>query len=308
MDMDTFRGPDSPVAVEGAERPDVSRALWLVKWLLAIPHFIVLAFLAAWAVFAWFWALFAILITGRYPRLAFDYLVGVMRWGWRLSYYLYNVGGTDRYPPFTIADVPDYPARLDVRYPERLSRGLVLVKWWLLAIPHYIILAVLFGFTRPHNNETGQVTTDFNWPGLVPILVLIALIMVLVSGTYPQQVYRVAMGFNRWQLRVAAYSLLMTDEYPPFRLDQGPYEPGGPRLMPLPTTWDDAWPTDDATPPPTPWTPPPPPPSTPQPTPPPAPPQATPASPTPQQPIPPEQTPPASPTREQPPSTPPPPV
>ena len=266
MDMDTFRGPDSPVTVEGAERPDVSRAIWLVKWLLAFPHYIALAFLAVGAVFAWLWALLSILITGRYPRGAFDYLVGVMRWGWRLSYYLYNVGGTDRYPPFTIADVPDYPARLDVRYPERLSRGLVLVKWWLLAIPHYIILAVLFGFTRPHNNdEAGQVATDFNWPGLVPILVLIALIMVLVSGTYPQQVYRVAMGFNRWQLRVAAYSLLMTDEYPPFRLDQGPYEPGGPRLMPLPTTWDDAWPADDAPPPPPPSSPPPPPP---QPTPP----------------------------------------
>ena len=231
MDMDTFRGPDSPVTVEGAERPDASRALWLVKWLLAFPHYIALAFLAVGAVFAWLWALLSILITGRYPRGAFDYLVGVMRWGWRLSYYLYNVGGTDRYPPFTIADVPDYPARLDVRYPERLSRGLVLVKWWLLPIPHYIILAVLFGFTRPHNDEAGQVATDFNWPGLVPILVVIALIMVLVSGTYPQQVYRVAMGFNRWQLRVAAYSLLMTDEYPPFRLDQGPYEPDGPRLL-----------------------------------------------------------------------------
>ncbi|MHA6523616.1 DUF4389 domain-containing protein [Tessaracoccus sp. G1721] len=296
--MDTFRGPDAPVAVEGAERPDVSRALWLVKWILAIPHFIVLAFLAIWAVFAWFWALFAILITGRYPRLAFDYLVGVMRWGWRLSYYLYNVGATDRYPPFTLADVPDYPARLDVRYPERLSRGLVLVKWWLLAIPHYIILAVLFGFSRPHNNEAGQVTTDTNWPGLVPILVLIALIMVLVSGTYPQQVYRVAMGFSRWQLRVTAYTLLMTDDYPPFRLDQGPYEPGGPRLMPLPPTWDDGCPTDDAPPSAQPPFPPPTPPTQPPPSPqPPFPPPTPPAQPPPSaQPPPPTQPPPPPPT------------
>lgn len=266
MDMDTFRGPDSPVTVEGSERPDVSRAVWLVKWLLAFPHYIALAFLAIGAVFAWLWALVSIVITGRYPRAAFDYLVGVMRWGWRLSYYLYTVSGTDRYPPFTLADEPDYPARLDVRYPERLSRGLALVKWWLLAIPHYILLAVLFGFTRPHNDQAGQVTSDINWPGLVPILVVIALIVVLFSGTYPQQVYRVAMGFNRWQLRVAAYTLLMTDQYPPFRLDQGPYEPDGPRLMPLPPTWDDGWPTDDAPPPPMPQQPtppPPPPPSTP---------------------------------------------
>ena len=239
MDLDTFRGSQSPLTVEGAQRPQASRLLWLVKWLLALPHYIVLAFLAFFGMFAWLWALIGILLTGRYPRVPFNYLVGLMRWGWRLSYYLYNVGATDAYPPFTLADVPSHPARLDVRYPEKLSRGLVLVKWRLLAIPHYIIVAVLFGFTRPHSDTEGQLATDTNWPGLVPILVLIALIALAVTGTYPQQVYRVVMGFNRWQLRVTAYTLLMTDQYPPFRLDQGAYEPDGPRLLPLPAEWDD---------------------------------------------------------------------
>lgn len=237
-----------PVVVEGAPAPAVSRGLWLVKWLLAIPHLIVLCFLAIGAVFVWIWVLVSILVTAEYPRWAFDYLLGVMRWAWRVQYYMYDVAATDIYPPFTLADRPDYPARLDVRYPERLSRGLVLVKWWLLAIPHYIILAVLFGTSigSTSNDEGVRV----NWPGVVPILVLIALIALLFGGRYPQQLYALVMGFNRWSWRVSAYALLMTDQYPPFRLDQGPYEPGGPHLGEGATAPSAAGPGEgDATPP-----------------------------------------------------------
>jgi len=207
----------------------VSRALWLVKWLLAVPHYIALALLGFGAVFVWLYALVAIVATGRYPRPAFDYLLGVLRWGWRVTYYLYNAAATDDYPPFTLADVPGYPARLDVDYPERLSQGLALVKWWLLAIPHYLILALLFGLTAGREQVEGQVVREFNWPGLVPILVLVALLSVLINGRYPQRLYDLVMGMNRWRFRVLAYVLLMTDAYPPFRLDEGAREPGAPR-------------------------------------------------------------------------------
>ena len=80
---------------------DLNRWLPLVKWLLAIPHYIVFAFLAIGAIFAVFIAWFSILFTGRYPQGLFDYVVGVARWGLRIQAYAYLLV-TDRYPPFSI--------------------------------------------------------------------------------------------------------------------------------------------------------------------------------------------------------------
>jgi hypothetical protein len=213
-----------PLRLTGELSPQLSRGLWLVKWLLAIPHFIVLIFLWIGFVAVSVVAFFAILFTGRYPRTLFDFNVGVLRWSWRVGFYSYSALGTDRYPPFTLKAVPDYPAGLDVDYPQSLSRGLVLVKWWLLALPHYLVVAVFVGGAWA--TWTGA---DSQWMlgsgGLVGLLVLFAGVMLLFTGRYPKSLYDFVLGMNRWVFRVAAYATLMTDVYPPFRLDVGGNEP-----------------------------------------------------------------------------------
>jgi hypothetical protein len=224
-DFPTTTPSPYPVRVEGRLEPGLSRGLWLVKWVLLVPHVIVLTVL--WVVFVVLTvvAFFAILITGRYPRGIFDFNLGVMRWSWRVSFYGYSALGTDRYPPFTLAEVPGYPARLDIAYPEHLSRGLVLVKSWLLAVPHYLVLGFLVG-------GAGAAATNADGTGayaaggsLVGLLVAIAAVALLIRGTYPRGIFDAVLGMDRWAIRVTAYAALMTDAYPPFRLDQGGSEP-----------------------------------------------------------------------------------
>ena len=239
--------PRYPVHVDGATTPTGSRWLWLVKWLLVLPHVIVLTVL--WMAFAVISivAFVAILVTGRYPRSLFEFNAGVLRWSWRVAYYAYGALGTDRYPPFTLAEVPDYPAHFEVDYPEHLSRGLVLVKWWLLALPHYVVVGLLVGTGSWAARDDGRWRDTGSQGGLISLLVLVAAVVLAVTGTYPRSLYDLVLGLNRWVLRVAAYAALMTDVYPPFRLDQGPHEP-----TVLPLSAGPSAPSPSATPPPAP--------------------------------------------------------
>jgi hypothetical protein len=124
----------------------------------------------------------------------------------------------------------------------------VLVKWWLLAIPHYIVIsffgfplvyflgailmAAIFGSTfwimmSPINTDFYQMNqglqpdkwqVDGGGGSLIAVLVFFAAIALLFTGKYPQSIFKLVVGMNRWVYRVAAYTALMTDEYPPFRL------------------------------------------------------------------------------------------
>jgi hypothetical protein len=224
-----------PVRVNAELQPDLNRWLWLVKWALLIPHYIVLFFLWLGFIVMSVVAFFAILFTGRYPRGIFDVNLGILRWTWRVQFYGYSALGTDRYPPFSLGEEADYPARLEVDYPEQLSRGLVLVKWWLLAIPHYLVLGILLGGSAYVATEDGEVVSTGT--GLLYLLVFFAGVSLLFTVRYPLRLFDLVLGLNRWVLRVVAYAALMTDQYPPFALDQGGHEDnvGSPSLAPDPS-------------------------------------------------------------------------
>jgi hypothetical protein len=203
---------EHPVTLSARPDEPLSRWLWLVKWLLLIPHYFVLAFLWAAFVLVTLVALVAIVITGRYPRGLFDFNVGVLRWTWRVGFYGSSAFATDRYPPFSLRPDPTFPADVKIPYPEHLSRWQALLKPWLLAIPHYLALAAL---VSGWGDGSG-----FAAPGLLGVLLCVALVLLLVRGRYPRDIFSLVVGINRWALRVVAYAALMRDEYPPFRLDR----------------------------------------------------------------------------------------
>lgn len=224
-----------PVQLTGTLEPRLSRWLWLVKMLLAIPHYLVLLLLWVGFLVATLLAGIAILITGRYPRRLFDFNVGVLRWNWRVGFYVYAALATDRYPPFTLGRA-DYPARLEVAYPDRLSRPLVLIKW-LLAVPHLIIVVLIAAPILSWWWTDVELTSLLSSAGysMLNLLVVLAGFFLLITGRYPAGLFDLLVGINRWLYRVLSYVALMNDDYPPFRLDQGPDEPYvADRVLPVP--------------------------------------------------------------------------
>jgi hypothetical protein len=213
----TTAEPAAPSALRltGELDPHLSRWLWLVKMFLAVPHFVALAVLWAGLILTTVAAWVAILVTGQYPRPLFDFAVGVLRWTWRVGFYVWAALGTDSYPPFTLSRT-EHPAKLEVEYPQQLSRALVLVKW-VLAVPHVIIALLLVTDLVASANGSGAFS-------VLNLVVVIAGVFLLITGQYPRSLFRFLMGINRWLYRLIVYIAFMRDEYPPFRLDEGSKE------------------------------------------------------------------------------------
>jgi hypothetical protein len=183
-----------PIRVDIQYPETLSRWLIFVKWLLVIPHLIILYFLQiAWGVVTLI-ALFAILFTTKYPEGLFKFAVGYRRWQLNVSSYYLLL--RDEYPPFSM-DPGQYPAVLDVDYPQELNRFLPLIKW-LLVIPSLIVVSVLF------------IAAFF--------VLIVAWFAILFTGKFPRGMFDFVVGVLRWSERATGYAYLLTDKYPPFSL------------------------------------------------------------------------------------------
>jgi len=185
---------DYPVRLGVVRSEEYHRWMPLIKWLLLFPHYFVLVFLGIGALFVWLAAAVAVIVTGEYPRGMWNYLVGVLRWAMRVSAYHYLM--VDEYPPFTLDDAPDYPARLQVRYPEAgVERWRPLVTW-LLIFPYAIVTAALL------------------W--VAGLMGLIAFFSILFTRVYPTWAFEIVEVAFRWNARSAAYAYFTVTRYPPF--------------------------------------------------------------------------------------------
>jgi hypothetical protein len=188
---------DYPVHLDIDHQAEYSRFMPLVKWLLAVPHYLALVVLGIVAFFAIIGSFFAVLFTGRYPRGIFDFVVGVHRWGLRVGAYVFLM--VDPYPPFSLDDDPSYPARFNVDYPEQgIDRWRPLVQW-LLLIPYSIVASILFY--------------------LGEILVFFAFFTILFAKKFPEGMFKIVRVAFRWLARTNAYEYWLVDRYPPFVWD-----------------------------------------------------------------------------------------
>jgi hypothetical protein len=184
---------DYPVRLDIDEPGERNRLTTFFRWLLVIPHYIALTFVGLAAFFVIVIAWFAVLFTGRWPRGAFGFLVGTLRWGARVSAYQLLL--TDRYPPFSLAEQPTYPVRLAVDHPEQIARWRPLVNWILIIPYSYAAQGLLYA---------------------AYFVSIAAWFAILFTGRYPEGMFEFVAISLRWTMRQTGYQLWMTERYPPF--------------------------------------------------------------------------------------------
>ncbi len=167
-------------------------------WLyIGIPHGFLLLFVGLWSQVLAFVTFWIVLFTGRFPESIFEWQMGYQRWSLRLSAVLANL--IDGYPAFGVNGTSE-KAALEIQRPERVNRGLVILRvlfgWLYVLIPHGVCLI-----------GRGIATA---------VLAFLAWWAVLFTANYPTRWHAFNVGTLRWSTRIAFYLGYFTDEYPRF--------------------------------------------------------------------------------------------
>jgi hypothetical protein len=185
-----------PVSVSAELQQSYTRFLPLVKWLLLLPHYFALFFLAIGAAVVAFIALFAVLFTGSYPRGMWDFMVGFYRWTLRVTAYLLLM--TDRYPPFSLGETPDDNVMLHAEYPARVERWRPFVAW-LLILPYLIVASLILAVAQ--------------------VCSILAFFTIIFTKRIPDGIFDIMRVGLNWQMRANLYSYWLSTRYPPFSWD-----------------------------------------------------------------------------------------
>ncbi len=185
-----------PVSASAELQQSYVRFLPLVKWLLLVPHYFALFFLAIGAAIVGFISFFAVLFTGSYPRGMWDYMVGFYLWTLRVTAYLLLM--TDRYPPFSLSRTEDDNVFLMAEYPSSVERWRPFVAW-LLIIPYLIVASLILAVAQ--------------------VCSILAFFTIIFTKRIPEGIFDIMRVALNWQMRANLYSYWLSTKYPPFSWD-----------------------------------------------------------------------------------------
>jgi hypothetical protein len=193
-----------PVQYEADYNREPNRWTTFFRLLLAIPWVIVAAFWGLLLIFTHLFAWVAIIVLGRYPQWLFDFNSGVVRFGVRVSAWIYLQ--TDEWPPFSLKDDPSYPIRVNIAPAAESQSRLKALFRWILALP--VVLVLSYG--------TSYIQTAAGF---------VAWLTIVFRGYMPEGIHTMLTFVNSFHARVFGYLTFLTDDYPPIGLEKA--ENGG---------------------------------------------------------------------------------
>jgi hypothetical protein len=230
--------PHYPVRVRLDYSPHSSRGwailtITLVKFVLLLPHLVALLLLSVPLLFVFIAAQVVVVVRGTYPRTLFELVAGYLRWQTRV--YAFALSLTDRYPPFALQPIADYPVDLEIVYPPKSNPWLASLSVTGLILWLFVVLPLGWGGLGSVRSgalpaiQPLDYLSNARFFALVPHFVVLAFlllaalvvfavaqIMILVAGSFPVGMYAFVAGWLRWMARTWAWLYGLVDRYPPF--------------------------------------------------------------------------------------------